>query len=145
MPRLRLPLLALALALGMLTASASGHFPFVLPEPDGRRAKVVLSEKLEPDPSVMTDRLAGGTKLSLRDATGNDTPLALSPAGHAVDVALGGDGTRLVHGTSDFGVRRRGDEPAYLLVCETVGAARHDHPVAETEPLRLGDGQRLQP
>jgi hypothetical protein len=114
MPRLRFSFLVLTFSL--LAGRASAHFPFVLPEADGSKATVVLSETLAVDESVKTDRLAGGLKLSLRDAAGQDAPLAATTAAHSMTVPLTGSGTRTVHGVADFGVRQRGDSPAYLLV-----------------------------
>ena len=130
MPRIRNSLfpLALTFAVALFASPAGAHFPFVLAEPakgDARgngasEAQLVLSEVLEPDPAVSLDRLAAGTRLWLRDAAGKDTPLSLTAGEHAMKVALppaGSNGAaRLVHGTSDFGVRKRGEGPAYLLV-----------------------------
>src|SRR5687767_6588413 len=102
MPRLRFSFFVLAFTL--LAARASAHFPFVLPEADGSKATVVLSETLGVDESVKTDRLAGGLKLSLRDAAGQDTPLTATTATNSMTVPLTGSGTRTVHGVADFGV-----------------------------------------
>lgn len=96
-------------------AGAHAHFVFVVPEPQGKEAKVILSEGLEPDEEVKA-ALVEGSKLLVRDAAGKETPLALRPAGdHAYAVALAGDGPRVVHGTADLGVQQRGDAKPFRL------------------------------
>lgn len=106
----------LLLALALFASPATAHFPFVVPKEGANEATLVFSESLAIDEDVAIDRLADGTKLWLRDASGTQSPLKLSPAEHALNVALSGKGTRVIHGTSDFGVRQRGEGPAYLLV-----------------------------
>ena len=114
----RFLLLTLVLAVGLFADHAAAHFPFVVADPKGGAGgKLILSETLEPDPKVKTDRLAAGSKLFVRGADGKDAPIALSPGEHAMNVALPpGTGRRVVHGVSDFGVRQRGEEPPYLLI-----------------------------
>ena len=151
MPRLHLTILLLALSL--FSRSAAAHFPFIVADEREPKASLVLSESLAIDTDVTTERLAAGTKLWLRNAAGKRSPLALTAGDHAMTAALSGSGTRLIHGVSDFGVRQRGEGPAYLLVYypkavlgdafdpKTVVGA--DAPV-ELIPARADGGVRFQ-
>src|SRR5688500_9982683 len=117
MPRMpRLYLTVLLLGLVLLARPAVAHFPFIVADERQTQASLVLSESLAIDTDVTTERLAAGTKLSLRDAAGKNAPLTLGAGDHAMTFALSGSGTRVIHGASDFGVRQRGEGPAYLLV-----------------------------
>ena len=51
-------LLAVA-AVAALSRPASAHFAFLLPDLDGKRARLVLSEDLVPDPQVSADHMGG--------------------------------------------------------------------------------------
>jgi hypothetical protein len=104
-----------AAAVGLFTvAVAQGHFPFVVPEPDGTRAKVVFSDDLNPDTAVNIEKLAN-TKLFLRDASGKETPLTWTKGeGHYL-VELPGSGPRVVYGVSEYGVLQKGDAKPFRL------------------------------
>ncbi len=92
---------------------AFAHFVFVTPEDGGATARTFISENLTPDLGV---KLIAGTKLSLRDASGAEFPLAIE-GGEAnfFIVALPGSGTRVVHGTTDLGVMTRGGKAHRLI------------------------------
>jgi hypothetical protein len=106
-------LLAAAVTLtAALTAPA--HFVFVVPDKAGAKAAVVFSEDLEADPDVPIARIAG-LKLTLRDATGKDTPLEHKAEKQSLTVTLPGDGPRVVYGTIAYGVMQKGDAKPYLL------------------------------
>ena len=105
-------LLSLLLA---LTAAARAHFVFVVPEGNGAKAKVIMSEDLKPNEQVGVG-LIGGTKLKLRDGHGRDTPLTLVKAEHAYDTELPGTGQRLVYGITDLGVMQRGTGKPHVLL-----------------------------
>jgi hypothetical protein len=68
---------------------------------------------MEPDPQVGVEILAGA-KLVLRDATGRDTALTAEKRENWMSLALPGEGTRVVHGLVDLGVRTRG-QPHLLM------------------------------
>ncbi|MGH7214124.1 MAG: hypothetical protein ACREIT_05115 [Tepidisphaeraceae bacterium] len=139
-------------AIATLVPAAFAHFPFVVPDAGGTKAKLLMSETLEPDPEVKVE-LLGGITLSLRDAKGNETPLTPGkPSGHAMPLSLAGDGTRLVHGKADLGVMRRGDKPAHLLIYypkTIVGdafdpmTALGDKVPVELVPVRVEGGLKL--
>lgn len=93
----------------LLLAAASlaqAHFIFVVPEPGGTAAKVFISEELKPDGGVDLG-LVAGAKLTLRGANGRETPLEMTKASDAYQIALTA-GTRLVHGVLDLGLTQRG-------------------------------------
>ena len=103
----------------MLTVAVSlahAHFVFVVPEPGGARAKVFISETLQPDSQVDAELLSR-TKLSLR-ASGRETPLELTQGSDAYSVRLNGTGARLIHGVADLGFTGEGSAAAkpYLLM-----------------------------
>ena len=102
--------LALVLVgLGALPASA--HFLWVVPQPDGRTAHVIVSETLAADSRVDAGIVARA-RLVWRDAGGHETPLALTRAGYVLTTPLAGRG--LVFGHADLGVRPSGQR-AYRL------------------------------
>ena len=105
-------LLSLLLA---LTAAARAHFVFVVPEGNGAKAKVIMSEDLKPNEQVGVG-LIGGTKLKLRDTHGRDTPLTMVKAEHAYDTELPGTGQRLIYGITDLGVMQRGTGKPHVLL-----------------------------
>lgn len=106
------------LAFLMLGTSARAHFLFVVPQPGGDKAKVMLSENLEPDTDVSIDIVAGA-QLSLLSG-GQVSPVKLATKdGSAFVIDVPGQGTRVVFGSAMMGVRQRGDAKAYLLAYYT--------------------------
>lgn len=99
----------------LAAASARAHFPFVVADPGGAAAHIVMSETLEPDPGVDVGIISGAT-FSIRDHDGRETPLAAEKAARWLAVSLPGGGTRVVTGAADLGVTQRGKGPAYVLV-----------------------------
>ena len=57
-----------------------------------------------------------GAKLTLRDAEGHETLLALTKGPQAYLTSLTGAGTRVIHGITDLGLTQRGQVKPYLLV-----------------------------
>jgi uncharacterized GH25 family protein len=105
-----------ALVVGLFAvAAAHGHFTFVVPDASGSSAKLIFSDDLNPDTNVSVEKIAG-TKLTLRDAAGKDTPLELKKGEGCYLVSLPGSGPRVVFGTTDYGVMQKGDAKPYLLV-----------------------------
>lgn len=105
-----------ALAVGLLAAGITqAHFPFVVPEPDGTAAKVVFSDDLNPDTRVNVEKLSG-TKLTLRDSAGKDTPLEMKKGDGFYSVAVPGSGPRVVFGVTEYGVLQKGDAKPFRLV-----------------------------
>ena len=103
---------------GLLLAAAvvaRAHFVFVVPDANGTKAKVIMSEDLKPNQQVSVG-LIGGTKLKLRDVHGVDTELTLAKAEYAFETDLPGTGQRLVHGMTDLGVMQRGTGKPHVLL-----------------------------
>jgi hypothetical protein len=105
-------ILAVALAFAV-PMTAAAHFVFVVPDVGGAGAKVLLSETLQPDAGVDVG-LIKDTRLSIRDESGRETPLALNREPHAFTVALAAGARGVVHGVTDLGVMKSG-ERAYVL------------------------------
>lgn len=105
----------LALALLFLVTTVSAHFVFVVPQADGARALVFLSEELTPSSEVDVT-LIDGAKLSIRDSEGRETSLKLDHSERAYVTSIPGKGDRLIHGVVDLGVMQRGEGKAHLLI-----------------------------
>jgi hypothetical protein len=105
-----------AAVVGLFTvALAHGHFTFIVPDAGGSSAKVVFSDDLNPDMNVNIEKIAG-TKLTLRDAAGKDSPLEMKKGEGCYLVNLPGSGPRVVFGTTEYGVSQKGDAKPYLVV-----------------------------
>src|SRR5262249_50149578 len=96
------------------TSVAQGHFPFIVPDDKGTAAKVVFSDDLNPDPNVNVEKIAN-TKLTLREA-GKETPLEWKKGDGFYSLAIPGSGTRVVYGTTDYGVLQKGDAKPFRLM-----------------------------
>ena len=104
-----------AAAVGLFAvAVAHGHFPFVVPDAKGESAKVVFSDTLEPDADVNIEKIAS-TKLTLRDATGKESPLEWKKGDGFYAVNVPGGGDRVVYGVTDYGVLQKGDTKPFKL------------------------------
>ena len=104
------------MAVGLLAVGAAqAHFAFVVPDAEGKSAKLVFSDNLDPDTKVDIEKLSG-TKLTLRDADGKDTAVEMKKGDGFYSLALPGSGPRTVFGVTDFGVRQKGDEKPFRLV-----------------------------
>jgi uncharacterized GH25 family protein len=130
-----------AAAVGLLAVSAAqGHFPFIVPEGNGAAAKVVFSDDLNPDPNVAIEKLAN-TKLTVRDAAGKETPAEWQKGDAFYSLPVPGAGTRVVYGTTDYGVLQKGDAPAFKLTYypkAVLGAATaKEATVGEKLPLEV--------
>jgi uncharacterized GH25 family protein len=101
--------------LAAISTVAQAHFLFVLPEPEGKKAKVILSEDLKVSEEVNPNLIAA-VKLSLRNAEGQETPLHLVKTGDAYVTELDGKGARLIHGVLDFGWTQRGTSTPHVLI-----------------------------
>ena len=112
-----------------LATAAYGHFAFIVLQAGGRVAELMISEDLSPDSGVSLAILQG-TKLSLRDGSGKETPLTLVKGENTYTVETAGKGTRIVHGFADLGITPGGRSPKpYLLLYypkTVVGSAFSD-------------------
>jgi uncharacterized GH25 family protein len=109
MPRL----LAFA-ALLALTTAASAHFPFLVP--DGpNKGKAVFSDSLKPDKDVPVERIANTKLVVLADGKATDLVWTHDKAANCYTFDVPGDGSRIVVGTTEYGVYQRGDSKPFLL------------------------------
>jgi uncharacterized GH25 family protein len=130
-----------AALVGLLAASAAeGHFPFIVPDSSGSAAKVVFSDDLNPDTNVNIEKLAN-TKLTLRDSAGKESALEWKKGDGFYSVNVPGTGTRVVYGTTDYGVLQKGDAKPFKLAYypkAVIGAATaKEATVGEKLPLEV--------
>src|SRR5688572_28346981 len=95
----------------VVATPASAHFLWVVPESDGRLARVIVSETLAVDPRVDI-AIVAGAQLMWHDRSGRESPVNLTRAGHVFTVPIAASG--IAHGHADLGVRPSGDR-AYRL------------------------------
>jgi hypothetical protein len=123
-----------------LASLAHAHFVFVVPNADGTAAKVFLSEDLKPANEVDVS-LIGGTKLSVRDSGGRETPLPLTKEQGAYATVVPGSGVRIIHGVTDLGMMEHGqDKPSVLIYHPKtiVGDAfAHEQILGGGEPVEI--------
>jgi uncharacterized GH25 family protein len=103
-----------AAALFAFTTAASAHFPFLIP--DGpNKGKAVFSDNLKADPQVPVDRIANTKLTVLADGRATDLTWTLDKAANCYTFEVPGSGTRVIIGTTDYGVLQRGDSKPFLL------------------------------
>lgn len=99
----------------LATGVAKAHFVFVVPDAEGRQARVIISESLVVDPEVNPE-LVRPSQLKLR-AGGKDVALEMAQTRDSYVVHTAGSGTRVVHGVTDLGVSTQGpDGKPHVLV-----------------------------
>lgn len=104
-----------AAVVGLLAVAVSqAHFAYLVPAEDGSAVKLVFSDTLDPDTKVNVEKV-GGTKLTVRDAAGKETPATLKKGDGFYEVAVPGTGPRVVYGVTDYGVLQKGDAKPFLL------------------------------
>jgi hypothetical protein len=103
------------LAIALLTTTvAQGHFPFIVPDVGGSAAKVVFSDDLNPDTNVNIEKVAN-TRLAFRDSGGKESALEWKKGEGFYSVNVPGTGTRVVYGTTEYGVLQKGDARPFKL------------------------------
>jgi hypothetical protein len=133
------------------SATALGHFVFVVPAGDGAWAAVLLSETLLVDPEVNPE-LVSPTRLWVR-SNGQDIALTLQQTAEAYGVQVPGSGTRTIHGITDLGVTTQGadGQPNVLVYYPKAIVGDPFDPatlvgrtaVVELVPVRSAGGVRL--
>jgi uncharacterized GH25 family protein len=130
---------AALVALGAASV-AWGHFPFIVPEGKGETAKVIFSDDLEPDTKVNIEKLAG-TKLTLRNAAGKESPLEWKKGEGFYAVTVPGAGDRVVYGVTEYGVLQKGEDKPFKLTYfpkAVIGTATaKEATVGEKLPLEI--------
>jgi uncharacterized GH25 family protein len=131
-----------------IVSLAQAHFPFIVPDGDGAKAKVIFSDTLDPDARVNIEKIAN-TKLTLRDGAGKDSPLEWSKNmdHYLVNIPRPGQGT--IFGVTDYGVLQKGEGKPFRLqyypkaiLGSVKGAASLGEQVA-LEVLPVGDAGKL--
>lgn len=95
--------------------AAPAHFPFVVPQADGKSVQVVFSDDLTPDENVSIEKIA---KLQLK-ALGADQKTAgvtLKAEKHHLAGDLGATKPSILFGSLNYAVLQKGEEKPYLLV-----------------------------
>ena len=107
-------LLTLAAA-GLLAAPATAHFAFLVPTEPGK-GKAVFSDSLKPDGAgVPVEKIAGTKLVVIADGKATDLTWTHDKTANCFTYDVPGTGSRLVVGTTDYGVFQRGDsKPAWL-------------------------------
>lgn len=98
----------------IMTVTAQAHFAYLVPEADGTKAKLIFSDSLLPDENVPITKIKN-TKLTLRDATGKESPVEAKEEKNFYALQIPGKGTRVVYGHTNYGVLKKGDAPAFQL------------------------------
>jgi hypothetical protein len=108
--------MCLAGFLGMvMVVTAEAHFPFIVPDHAGPLAKVVFSDDLNADSKVNLEKIAD-TKLTLRDSDGKESAIEWKKDDGFYSITLPGTDTRVVYGTTIYGVLQKGDSKPFKLV-----------------------------
>jgi uncharacterized GH25 family protein len=103
-----------AAALLTFTAAASAHFPFLIL--DGpNKGKAVFSDTLKPDKDVPVERIANTKLVVLVDGKATDLAWTHDKAANCYTFDVPGSGSRIVFGTTEYGVLQRGDSKPFLL------------------------------
>lgn len=103
-----------AIALVAFASAACAHFPFLVP--DGpNKGKAVFSDSLKPDAQVPVDRLAKTKLVVVTDGKAADLAWTLDKTANCYTFDVPGTGSRIVVGTTDYGVLQRGDSKPFLL------------------------------
>ena len=104
---------AVILVAASLTAQA--HFLFIVADAkDAAKAIVVFSDDLNVDEAVTMDKV-GGLKLQVKDSGGKLTDAKIEKDKHNLNVSVPGSGSRIVFGSTPYGVMQKGDAKPYLL------------------------------
>lgn len=128
----------LAATVGLVVvATASAHFPFIVPDADGSRIQVVFNDLLEPDKRVPIDHIAA-TTLFVVDATGKPAPLKWTKAPHALVADLPAKDFLVIGGFTNRGfVQSKHTENKPVWIKHYPKAIVGN--VAAAAKLRLGD------
>ena len=94
---------------------ASAHFPFLVPDGPSK-GKAVFSDNLKPDKDVPVDRIANTKLVVIADGKAADLAWTLDKAANCYTFDVPGTGSRVVVGTTDYGVLQRGDSKPFLLL-----------------------------
>jgi uncharacterized GH25 family protein len=107
-----LSVLALGLVMGVV---AQAHHVYVVPDTK-KSAKVIFSDSLEPDAGVPIAKIKS-TKLFYFDGSSDEgKPLILKEEKDHYTVQVPGKGSRVVYGSTEYGVLKKGDAKPFRLI-----------------------------
>ena len=106
-------LLVVVGAIGIVNV-ASAHFPFLVPDGPSK-GKAVFSDNLKPDAAVPIDRIANTKLTVIADGKAAELMWTLDKAANCYTFDVPGSGSRIVVGTTDYGILQRGDSKPFLL------------------------------
>ncbi len=107
--------IASIIALFAAAGIARGHFIFVVPEADGTKSQIIMSETLDAQEGVNV-RYFQKANFFMRGADGKPQPLRFEQLDtQRMTMATPGNGTRVIYGDADLGVRQHGPTPHLLL------------------------------
>jgi len=107
--------IASIIALFAAVGIARGHFIFVVPEADGSKSQIIMSETLDAQEGVNV-RYFQKANFFMRGADGKPQPLRFEQLDtQRMTMATPGNGTRVIYGDADLGVRQHGPTPHLLL------------------------------
>lgn len=108
-------MIRICLVVCMFTAPAFAHFPFLVPDGPSK-GKMVFSDNLKPDDKgVPVDKIAGTKLAVLASGKAAELTTTLDKAANCYRFEVQGTGSRIVVGTTDYGVLQRGEgKPMWL-------------------------------
>jgi|GEM_PF-328205 len=94
---------------------ANAHFIFVIPDGDATRSHIIMSETLDAEEGVNV-KFFENARFLMRGTDGQPKPLSCEQLdSQRMTMATPGNGTRVVYGDADLGVRQHGPTPHLLL------------------------------
>jgi uncharacterized GH25 family protein/N-acetylneuraminic acid mutarotase len=117
--------------------SAQAHFVFIVPQADGKGARIVFSEDLEPDENVAIEKIS---KLQLKamsaDQKSSDLPVKAEK--HHLSAALDETKPAILFSSLSYGVMQRGTDKPYLLNYHSKAVTRGtDATIAVKAPIEI--------
>src|SRR5262245_41300318 len=99
----------------IFAASASAHFPFLVPDGPSK-GKAVFSDTLKPDNlGVPVDKIAGAKLVVIDNGKATDLAWTHDKTANCYSFEVPGSGSRIVIGTVDYGVLQRGESRPFRL------------------------------
>ena len=125
----------LAVAFAMVSMSQA-HFVYVVPDTNGTTAKVIFSDNLKPDEKVNIEKIANTKLTMISDSKAKAIDMKLDKTTNCYIVEVPGEGTRVVGGTTNYGVLQRGETPAFWLMYHPKAIVG---PIAGVDQPMLGE------
>jgi uncharacterized GH25 family protein len=98
----------------VVSSGAFAHFPFLVPDGPAK-GKAVFSDTLKPDKDVPVERITNTKLVVLADGKAADLAWTHDKAANCYTFEVPGTGSRVVVGSTEYGVYQRGDSKPFLL------------------------------